>query len=304
MTDIDVYLYNNPNHRDHPIDFADMRRLGDKVVKSYEPVGATSSVSKKGKEKEAKKIEACCDYDLRIPVMKIKEEDERTPSEVLIEKLGWTLERFGQEYFKNLRMMPQHPFNRPCRLSKRLGLRILVMGGLMWNANSKNKARDYAYNTIATCLETALIESYRPTLLRDCAAALHLRQIIKQCFQRFFLPHYGPTVIEIPFPDDWTFPDGYAFQVPLAITPPCYDPSILRKKVEAAHAASATMKNNPGMDFLHKIFRIKLLQSSDPKAPNGAIEKSAEVHIRALLKVRISLLLNFILTSPFSVNML
>jgi hypothetical protein len=198
------------------------------------------------------------------------------------------------------------------RLSKSLPFRLLAMSGLMWATNSKATQRDWGRVASAITIESALVESYRPKLLKECFAARLLRIELHDFFVKV-APKWKRYQTRGEAPDikgqSWIFPDNiYINDAQDLQPPPAVNHVDLRAQVGAEVKKKPLRKNTRKKDpviaggdngtnaekinaptvkvtapaqkdedgdiqpLLKSIQGHKLLQCSDSSAPSGSTE--------------------------------
>jgi hypothetical protein len=94
----------------------------------------------------------------------------------------WSEADFLSAYAACFSIMGETRMTEKERLSKVLVQRILAISGLSWNADSKNRGRDWERYASAATGETALVQLYRKKLLMGCAPARALRKDLYELF--------------------------------------------------------------------------------------------------------------------------
>ena len=312
---VNIYLHKHPRDHDVELDFTEFKRLGDKVRKTYEPAKPRKKAvgEKFGKGKEKAKLEPAI-----VTCQKI--EDYKGSAVAYLEGHGWSLDKFGLEYWTNCCFMENNalPFERNARIDGRRGQRLLVMSGLTWNCESHNKLRDYSNIIVAVTLETVIVESYRESLINECTGAAALRGELQRYFKTGVLPQLDQVTGQ--FEDDWEFPDKLSVIGDKAAPGTHrWDPTLLKKELNTvrdgsrggagggggASSKKKSRKNEaskdggtaPEPESLDTIDNmVKVLEEniylfcSDPGVAPGTMETVAYDLITRLYKVRLDLI--------------
>ena len=70
-----------------------------------------------------------------------------TPAETLLQKLGWSALKFCKEYrviFEHMKNPVAEDTVKVSRVSKKLGIRVIIMSGLVWNLKPNEESDDAA----------------------------------------------------------------------------------------------------------------------------------------------------------------
>jgi len=283
------------------------------VRKTYNPIGpkAAGGKSRKGKEK------ATSD-PIGIACKQIEGYDGSAVA--YLKRYGWSVDKFGHEYWMNSCFMENKAlsFERNERIDGRRGQRLLVMSGLSWNVESQNKSRDYVNIIVAVTLETAIVEWYRETLIKECTGAGALRGELRDCFKTEVLPQLDSDTGQLE--GDWEFPDNFSGigDIP-APRSHSWNATLLKNELDSAKDANEVRRGSGGTRTSKKMGRskdsgtagslpessesvdailnmVKLLEEnvylfcSDPGVAPGTLETTAHDHITALYEVRVDLI--------------
>lgn len=276
-----------------PRNFAGFKRLYDKVEESMTSLGMKKAKSK-GKGK--KRVEAEADDEdetvyqnematyLTIEVSKDTEEPE-----AFVRSLNWNLVRFNFEWRNNMsQMVGLGRFTRDNRLSRRRGERLLVMSGLEWNMESRARGRDWGPTATAITLETAVVESYRETVLKSANGAYELRRDLREYMESIAATHHAwhPSRSGHYQSKNWEFPDGFEAPEVVEERGP-FDPTRMRKNLDEALPSAGVKKRKK--DSLRAQFenllKNKFLWTSTEGASPGTMETVAYHCIEHLWKV-------------------
>jgi hypothetical protein len=273
-----------------PRSLTGFKKLRDKVEG-----GMTRAVSRRAKELEKTQGQATQAADdevvyqnelatyLTIEVSKDTEE-----SEAFIKTLGWNLIRLNEEYKRNLGLMGLNKFNREHRLSLRRGERMLVMSGLSWNTESRSSERDWGATVMAVVLETAVVESYRETVLRTSNGAYDLRREIREYMKSIAMTHFAwhPTTGSHHQEKSWEFPDGFEAPRTTKENGP-FNAATMRKNLDQAIplGGMSRRKKNGLRTQIENLYKNKYLWASRSGASSGTMETLAYHCIQQLWKV-------------------
>ena len=94
----------------------------------------------------------------------------------ILNAFEWTSEDFLSDYNNAYSLIISKDIKREDRISKQALTRTLICSGLPRNAESQKKNRDWGKIALAAVLETAVVASYRKTLLTKCHSAHRLRR--------------------------------------------------------------------------------------------------------------------------------
>jgi hypothetical protein len=280
---IEVYLCERPNHRDLiPIEakgLLEFKTLAETAEKSI-----IQPVQPKKKKKASKK---------KVDVEQVDDDDdvqETGSAGDLVLKLGWNFDKYALQWRKVYNLMSLHALSRSNRVAKNRGERILVMSGLTWNSNSRNKPRDFGHIASAIALESAFIEFYREDLLVSCSGARVFRKEAHQFFLSVALTHHKQRDLGSPpeMVTEWEFADGIPPDLVSSDATEHYDPVALRKELDTAHATFTRTSRDPVRAFVIAIEKNKLLLAADPNAKKGSIESIAHHCISTLADVSLT----------------
>ena len=289
--------------------------------KTYNPIGpkAAGRKSRKGKEK------ATSD-PIAIACKQIEGYDGSAVA--YLKRYRWSVDKFGHEYWMNSCFMENKAlsFERNERINGRRGQRLLVMSGLSWNAESQNKSRDYVNIIVAVTLETAIVESYRETLIKECTGAGALRGELHNCFKTEVLPQLDSDTGQLE--GDWEFLDNFLGigDIP-APQSHSWNAMSLKNELDSAKDANKVRRGSGGTQTSKKMGRekdaskgrskdsgtarslpessesvdailnmVKLLEENiyllclDPGVAPGTLETMAHDHIMALYEVSVDLI--------------
>ena len=228
-----------------------------------------------------------------------------SPAESVLQSLGWDLLKFCKEF----RVILEHMKNpktavtqKNSRLATRMGIRVIVMSGLVWNLQSKNMNRDYVNSAVAATLELAFLQSYREDLLKVdvCYGACELRKAFQDSFKPFLITQIGSLMSagDLKGPRGkgkegakWTFADGIEVsftsdQASSSAKPKAYDPTKQLQAVQSAHISPRKTKPDPATALIESLEKNKYLFCSKDSKGGPMIETSMHYHITALADVR------------------
>jgi hypothetical protein len=132
----------------------------------------------------------------------------RPEVQALLDGANWTREKFSQSY-RSVTEIMHKDMTTHFRFNTIHAVRLLCMSGLDWESKSKNKARDWENVATAIVIETALVETYREKLLKQCRSARLLRKEIHDFFYSI-TPTWNQVGGQETFITDkkWIFPDN------------------------------------------------------------------------------------------------
>jgi hypothetical protein len=273
-------LQQNNIHRGLPIDLNDFRRLADRA--KNDPLSPEAGMTTRS--------------GISTQPM--------SPAESVLQSLGWDLLKFCKEF----RVILEHMKNpktavtqKNSRLATRMGIRVIVMSGLVWNLQSKNMNRDYVNSAVAATLELAFLQSYREDLLKVdvCYGACELRKAFQDSFKPFLITQIGSLMSagDLKGPRGkgkegakWTFADGIEVsftsdQASSSAKPKAYDPTKQLQAVQSAHISPRKTKPDPATALIESLEKNKYLFCSKDSKGGPMIETSMHYHITALADV-------------------
>lgn len=239
----------------------------------------TSKKASKGKKKA------------RVADNGVQDDEDRTQkggSKSFLGRFDLDPSKFYFEVDRAVKMMEGAPFNRPNRTSKRLIERVLVMSGLSWNQESRNKPRDWTGVAISAALETEIIRSYRADMLKTCKSACALRKAFHDYFNDFVTTWYPPVFNgeQSVGVSEWSFADNIPVNVG-ECDGKGYDSDALKKELQAVHEAVSKDKKHPGAVFVASAEKNLHFRCLKPGVERGTIETFAHFLITGLLYVSV-----------------
>lgn len=243
IADIELNLSNNralQELRNHPVDFTEWKKITERLTKKKELADkakkaqghsqtqsqAEGSISSRVRNKKSDTQSVTFEKDGGNNSDKEGSDDEldsdnstirKQNAESLLRKLKLKEAEFFDEWSMNMAHMKLFPFDdKTHRISARMNTRLITVGGLIWNTDSKNYGRDWSGTATAATLEALFIVTYRPTLLntKKCEGACILRRAIFDTLAKFSTQVSKATDDNrFTLESEWAFPDGMEIKV-------------------------------------------------------------------------------------------
>ena len=99
-----------------------------------------------------------------------------------VASLGKSMDQLDHDLSQTVSLMGAVPLEQHLRTDPRAHIRLITVGGLLWNENSQAKTRDYAQIGLAAIFESLLVGKYREDLLKSCQGATVMRKDLSTYF--------------------------------------------------------------------------------------------------------------------------